>query len=84
MKNTKEIRTIFAILYYLNRLGNNDKDVENVINYAFDRIFQQNTYMLLLACIGRTKETSMDEIIKILEQDTQFHEYMKRQEDLRK
>ena len=84
MKNTKEIRTIFAILYYLNRLGNNDKDVENVINYAFDRIFQQNTYMLLLACIGRTKETSMDEINKILEQDTQFHEYMKRQEELRK
>ena len=84
MRNTKEIRTIFAVLYYLNRLGNNDKDMDNVINYAFDRIFNQSTFMLTLACIGQTKETSMDEINKILEKDTQFHEYMKRKKELRK
>ncbi|MGN0782840.1 MAG: hypothetical protein ACI4M0_00565 [Christensenellales bacterium] len=80
MKNTKEIRTIFAVLYYLNRLGNRDTDIENLINYAFDRIFNQNTNLLMLACIGRTKETAMDEINQILKEDTQFHEFIKRQE----
>lgn len=84
MKHTQEIRTIFAVLYYLNRLGAKDKDIENLINYAFDRIFEQNTYTLMVACIGHTKETAMDEINKILEEDTEYHEYIKRVEARRK
>ncbi len=84
MKNTKEIRTILAVLYYLNRLGNNDQDIENLINYAFSRIFEQNTYTLMIACIGHTKETAMSEINKILEEDTKYHEYIQRKEALKK
>lgn len=84
MKNTKEIRTIFAILYYLNRLGNNDNDIENVLNYAFQRIFQTNTNLLMLACIGHTKEDAMPEIEKILKEETQYFDYIKFMEDLRK
>lgn len=84
MKNTKEIRTILAVLYYLNRLGNKDQDIENLINYAFSRIFEQNTYTLMIACIGHTKETAMDEINKILKEDTKYHEYIQRKEALKK
>lgn len=84
MKNTKELHSIFGVLYYLNRLGNNDKDIENVLNYAFDRIFEQNTYTLMIACIGHTKETAMDEIMRILKEDTKYHEYIERKEALKK
>ena len=84
MKNTKEIKTILGILFYLNRLGNKDKDIENVINYAFYRIFQTNTNLLLLACIGHTKEDAMPEIEKILKEETKYFDYIKFMEDLRK
>lgn len=84
MKNTKEIRTILAVLYYLNRLGSKDEDIENLINYAFSRIFEQNTYTLMIACIGHTKETAMSEIHKILKEDTKYHEYIQRKEALKK
>ena len=38
MKNTKEVRTILGVLYYLNRLGNNDKDVEDVLDLSLIHI----------------------------------------------
>ena len=76
MRNTKEIKTILSVLYYLNRLGANDKDIDKLLNYAFYRIFDSNTNLLMLACIGITKEAAMPEINKILEQDTQYHQYI--------
>ncbi len=84
MKNTKEIRTILAALFYLNRLGYDDKDIHNLLEYAFDRIFGANTGLLLLACIGRTKEDAMPEIEQLLREETKYHEYLQRKEDIRK
>ena len=43
MKNTKEIRAILGVLFYLNRLGYNDLDIANVLEYAFYRLFGSNT-----------------------------------------
>ncbi len=80
MKNTKELQSILAVLFYLNRLGKKDKDIENVLDYAFNRILEQNTNMLVLACIGRTKKDAYPEIMEILKQDTDFHNFMAKKE----
>lgn len=80
MKNTKEVRTILGVLYYLNRLGNNDKDIEDVLDYAFYRLFDSNTNLLLLACVGQTKESAKPAIDEILRTQTNFNEFMKHKE----
>ncbi len=76
MKNTKEIKTIFAILFYLNKLGADDQDITNLLNYAFDRILDCNTNLLYLACLNRKKADCMDEINQLLREDTQYHQYI--------
>lgn len=80
MKNTKEVRTILGVLYYLNRLGNNDKDIEDVLDYAFYRLFGSNTNLLLLACVGQIKESAKPSIDEILRTQTNFNEFMKHKE----
>lgn len=80
MKNTKEVRTILGVLYYLNRLGNNDKDIEDVLDYAFYRLFDSNTNLLLLACVGQTKESAKPSIDEILRTQTNFNEFIKHKE----
>lgn len=80
MKNTKELQSILAALFYLNRLGKKDKDIENVLDYAFNRILDRNTNLLALACIGKIKKDAYPEIMEILKQDTDFHNFMARKE----
>ncbi len=80
MKNTKEVKTILGVLYYLNRLGNNDKDIEDVLDYAFYRLFDSNTNLLLLACVGQTKESAKPSIDEILRTQTNFNEFIKHKE----
>ncbi len=84
MRNTKELKVIFGVLFYLNRLGNEDPDITNLLNYAHERIFGCNTNLLTLACVGRTKDECMGEIHQLLKEDTKYHEYIARQEALRK
>ena len=72
MRNTKEIKPILTALYCINRLTNQDEDVENILNYAFNSIFDCNTNILSIACIGRTKENAMPEILKFLQEDTKY------------
>ena len=76
MKNTKEIEAILGVLFYLNRHGYNDQDIANVLEYAFCRLFGSNTNLLLLACIGQTKESAKPAIDEILRTQTQFNEFM--------
>lgn len=85
MKNTKELQTIFSVLFYYNRLSDNENtDIRELIEYAFDRIFNHNTSMLMLACLGRTLEDSREELNQILKQDTKFFEYKQRREEIRR
>lgn len=79
MKNTKEIRAILGVLFYLNRLGYNVQDIANVLEYAFYRLFGSNTN-LLLACIGQTKESAKPAIDEILRTQTDFNEFMNAKE----
>ena len=82
MKNLKELRSILSCIYYINTTSENeDTDIRNLIEYAFDRIFSCNTNLLLLACIGHTKETAMPEILEILKQDTKYLEFLQRKEN---
>ena len=70
MRNLKEVRPLLSAIYCINRTGSKDEDIEKILDYAFNRLFNQNTNLLKLACIGRTKEDSMQEIKQILKEDT--------------
>lgn len=80
MKNTKEIKTILAVLYYLNQTGNKDQMITNVLEYAFNRIFSSNANLLLFACAGYTQEQAMPAIMQILEKETQYKQFIKLKE----
>lgn len=80
MKNTKEIKTILAVLYYLNQTGNKDQMITNVLEYAFNRIFSSTTNLLLFACTGYTQEQAMPAIMQILEKETQYKQFIKLKE----
>ncbi len=76
MKNTKEIKPILTAIFCINRTnGNEDKDITELIEYLFLRCMDGNTNMLILACIGKTKEQLMPEINELLIQETQFNKY---------
>ena len=72
MRNTKEIRPILASLYCINFLGNKYEDIDKILKYAFNRIFDSNTNLLTLACIGKTKESAMPEILQLLKEETLY------------
>ncbi len=84
MRNTKEIKTILSVLYLINCLGDNDPKLSDVLDYAFDRIFNENTRFLLANCLGKTKEDMYPVIEQWLREDTQYHSYMERMAALRK
>lgn len=81
MRNTKEIKTILSVLYYLNQTGNKDETIDNVLKYAFYRIFGSNTNVLLLSCIGYNQEQIMPAIMQILDKETQYRQFIKLQEN---
>ena len=82
MKNTKEVQPILTAIFVINRTGGHeDKDISLILDYAFRRLFGANTNLLLLACLGKTKEQVMPEVIQVLKADTQYEKYL---EDYRK
>lgn len=82
MKNTKEVQPILTAIFALNRTGGHeDKDISLILDYAFRRLFGANTNLLLLACLGKTKEQIMPEVMQVLRTDTQYEKYL---EDYRK
>ncbi len=72
MRNTKEIKPILTALYCINFLGNKDEDIDKIIKYAFNSLFNSNTNLLTLACIGKTKEQVMPEILQLLKEETLY------------
>lgn len=72
MKNMKEIKPILTALYCINFLGNKDEDIDKISKYAFNSILDSNTNLLTLACIGRTKQDAMSEILQVLHEDTNY------------
>ena len=80
MKNTKEIKTILAVLYYLNQTGNKDQMITNVLEYAFNRNISSNANLLLFASAGYTQEQAIPTIMQILEKETQYTQRIKLKE----
>lgn len=77
MKNTKEVKAILMAIFAINRTSEHeDKDITLVLDYAFRRFFGANTNLLMLACVGKTKEQIMPEVMQVLKADTQYEKYL--------
>lgn len=78
MKNTKEIQTILTAIYCINlsKRDNRDKDIDQICEYAFDRIFDSNTNLLIACCVGRTQEELLEEVYEIMYTETKYREYI--------
>ena len=67
------MKAIFAI----NRTSEyENKDITLVLDYAFRRLFSANTNLLILSCIGKTKEQILPEVLQVLRADTQYEKYL--------
>ena len=75
MKNTKEVQAILTAICCINR-EHRDNDIDKICDYAFRRLFGSNTNLLMLCCVGRSKEEMMPEIMQVLEQETEYKKYL--------
>ena len=80
MKHTDEVQAILTAIFAINRTSEHeDKDITLVLDYAFRRLFglfDANTNLLLLSCIGKTKEQMMPEVREVLKTYTQYEKYL--------
>ena len=77
MKHTDEAQAILTAIFAINRTSEHeDKDITLVLDYAFRRLFGANTNLLLLSCIGKTKEQMMHEVREMLKTYTQYEKYL--------
>ena len=77
MKNTKEVQAILTAILCINQTSDHrDNDIAKICDYAFRRLFGSNTNLLMLCCVGRSKEEMMPEIMQVLELDTQYKKYL--------
>ncbi|MCI9407032.1 MAG: hypothetical protein HFK06_01595 [Clostridia bacterium] len=77
MKNTKEIIPVLSAIYCINRTnGNEDKDIAKLIEYLFLRCVNGNVNLLMLACIGKTKDQIMPEINQLLDDETNYKKFL--------
>lgn len=76
MKNTKEVQAILAAILAINHTGERDKDIDLILDYAFRRLFGYNSHLLVLACVGKTKDEMMPEVMELLEMQTQYKKYL--------
>lgn len=77
MKHTNELEAILTAIFAINRTSEHeDKDIYLILDYAFRRLFGANTNLLILACIGKTKEEIMPEIKQVLDSTTLYTQYL--------
>ena len=77
MKHTDEVQPILTAIFAINRTNEHkDKDITLVLDYAFRRLFGANTNLLLLSCIGKSKEEIMPEVMQVLDEGTQYKKYL--------
>lgn len=78
MKHTNEIQAILTAIFAINRTSEHeDKNISLVLDYAFRRLYGANTNLLILSCIGKTKEQIMPEVMQVLKAETQYEKYLK-------
>ncbi len=84
MKNTKEVKTLLTALYCYNRMGAKDEKIENILSYAFYRLFNGNTNLILVCTSTVDRNELLSYIDRLLEEDTEYHKFIKLQEATRK
>lgn len=81
MKHADEVQPILTAIFAINRTSEHeDKDITIVLDYAFRRLFGANTNLLLLFCIGKSKEEIMPEVMQVLGESTQYKKYLEEYE----
>ena len=77
MKHADEVQAILTAIFAINRTSEHeDKDIDLILDYAFRRLFSANTNLLLLSCIGKTKEQMIPEVREVLKAYTQYEKYL--------
>ena len=77
MKHENEVQAILTAIFAINRTSEHeDKDISLILDYAFRRLFGANTNLLLISCIGKTKEQMMPEVREVLKTYTQYEKYL--------
>ncbi len=78
MKNTKEIQSIVSAIYCINhsKRDNKDKDIELLCEYAFNRLYNSNTNLLILSCVGKTEKQILEEVNQMMFADTNYKEFI--------
>ena len=74
MKHEKELRAILVAVFAINKTVANDNDINKILDYAFRRFFGANSNLLSLACLNKTKEEIMPEVINVLK-ETEYEKY---------
>ena len=77
MKHENEVQAILTAIFAINKTSEHeDKDISLILDYAFRRLFGTNTNLLLISCIGKTKEQMMPEVREVLKTYTQYEKYL--------
>jgi hypothetical protein len=78
MKNTKEIQSILSAIYCINhsKRDNKDKDIELLCEYAFHRLYNSNTNLLILSCVGKTEQQILEEVNQMMFAETNYKEFI--------
>lgn len=78
MKNTKEIQSILSAIYCINhsKRDNKDKDIELLCEYAFNRLYNSNTNLLILSCVSKTEKQILEEVNQMMFADTKYKEFI--------
>lgn len=77
MKHLKELRTLLIAIFCINRCsGNEDKDITNILDYTFNRLYNNNSNLITLYCLGKDKNEVMKELIKIFNEDTEYLKFL--------
>lgn len=75
MRNTKELQTILVSIYCLNKVsGNENKEITDLVDYAFNRILDANTNLLTVACLAGNEVITW--VQTWLKEDTKYYEYL--------
>lgn len=78
MNKQKELNAVLTAIHLLNFIDENrNKEIMLLTDYAFRRFFNVNGNMKSAICLGQTKENVRAAVMMLLEQDTNYMQYLK-------
>lgn len=78
MRNLKELNAILTAIHCINFISEpRNNEIFKLTDYAFRRIFGCNSNLKSMFCMGYTKEQVMSMLMKLLEDDTKYLDYLK-------